>query len=277
MRRRPVAMLTITPSLLSAFREETMGVFVDEMVDYCRTSYEQDCEHLDDDVLEEIVKAAIAAAANHGFTLRGPVRLYIELSFMFGVGFDTDPQYLWLTKLLHDEALITEEDRAEALHEAVCDYVDAVDSDGFRCLCDALERLSLEGPFDEAARDELEAAVVSMTREADAQKADYLGEQVVRDAALAGLRRARQRYGLRDPGACAAVALLGYFLGHHCDVDAMFSWVTPILTEIAAADMVHELAREARYWLIGEGQTAAFVTTTAAGDGSAIQRPWKEH
>ena len=122
-------MMIITSTLLSAFRYATMVVFVDEMVEYCRTACEEDCEHFADEELREVVEVAIEAAANYGFTLRGPVRLYIELSLMFGTAFDSDPQYLWLTEILSGDEFITEEDRADALHEAVCDYIDAVGSE----------------------------------------------------------------------------------------------------------------------------------------------------
>ena len=35
----------------------------------------------------------MARAEGYGFTNRGPLRLFIEMMFLCGSGFDTDPQY----------------------------------------------------------------------------------------------------------------------------------------------------------------------------------------
>ncbi|MCY1013798.1 hypothetical protein OV079_51395 [Nannocystis pusilla] len=40
-----------------------------------------------------VVRTGMAAAERHGFNLRGPVRMYLELMLLFGSRFDTDPQY----------------------------------------------------------------------------------------------------------------------------------------------------------------------------------------
>jgi hypothetical protein len=43
--------------------------------------------------IRNTISIGLRNARSHGFTLRGPARLYVEAMFMLGSFFDTDPQY----------------------------------------------------------------------------------------------------------------------------------------------------------------------------------------
>jgi hypothetical protein len=73
---------------------------------------------LGDDQMRVFVRAAIAQAARHGFTRKGPVRLFVELTFLLGSGFDTDAQYPWARASLEDVLGRGQLQRASALHAA---------------------------------------------------------------------------------------------------------------------------------------------------------------
>lgn len=72
--------------------------------------------------LVAMVRAAIARAAGHGFTLRGPVRLYLELGLLFGSDFDERCPWAqaWLAppEAGEPDPINAQMDRATALHQA---------------------------------------------------------------------------------------------------------------------------------------------------------------
>ena len=63
--------------------------------------------------LKTLVNTGVSRARGHGFTLRGPLRLYLDLMFLFGSDFDTDPQYPWAGEVLKEQGM--EMERAAAL------------------------------------------------------------------------------------------------------------------------------------------------------------------
>src|SRR5271165_637962 len=69
-------------------------------------------------------RMGIERAAKYGFDNRGPVRFYIELVAMFGMDFDTDPQYPWAAGALRDQAVPDQMERAGRLYEASNAYLD---------------------------------------------------------------------------------------------------------------------------------------------------------
>ena len=58
-----------------------------------RTFAPELCEVIGEEQLRVALRQAMARAAGYGFTYRGPIRLFIELMFLCGSAFDTDPQY----------------------------------------------------------------------------------------------------------------------------------------------------------------------------------------
>src|SRR5207247_1174860 len=54
------------------------------------------------------------------FTYRGPIRLFIEMMFLYGSAFDTDSQYPWAGKILLDPD--EQMERAERLCDQILDY-----------------------------------------------------------------------------------------------------------------------------------------------------------
>jgi hypothetical protein len=74
--------------------------FEEELIEHCRTFDRLTCADLDEAALTGIVRQGMQRAFGYGFDLRGPVRLFVEMLFIFGNEFDTDPQYPWARELL---------------------------------------------------------------------------------------------------------------------------------------------------------------------------------
>ena len=76
-----------------AFEQAALRRFEDEMVVHSKDFSPLLCEIIGEDQLRVAVRQAMARAAGYGFTYRGPIRLFIEMMFLCGSAFDTDPQY----------------------------------------------------------------------------------------------------------------------------------------------------------------------------------------
>ena len=94
-------MLAIRPEQMKVFEDVAMRRFEDEMVEHVKSNAIRArlCKVLGDEQLRVAIRQTITRAGKFGFTNRGPIRLYIELAFLFGSDFDTDPQYPAIGKI----------------------------------------------------------------------------------------------------------------------------------------------------------------------------------
>ncbi|MCK7510893.1 MAG: hypothetical protein MZV70_47025 [Desulfobacterales bacterium] len=72
-------MLTIRKEQMQAFEHAAMGRFEEEMAAHCREFSPRLCEVVGDDQVRLAVRGAIGRCIGHGFTNRGPIRLFIEM------------------------------------------------------------------------------------------------------------------------------------------------------------------------------------------------------
>ena len=93
-------MLVIRDQQMQAFAQNAKKQFEAETVPHISRFAPRQFEILGEKTIGQIVSLGIERAEKYGFTNRGPVRFYIELMFMFGSDFDTDPQYPWAAELL---------------------------------------------------------------------------------------------------------------------------------------------------------------------------------
>lgn len=73
--------------------------------------------------LQGLVKDGVRRARNYGITTRYGHLLIIGLMFMFGSGFDTDPQLPEFAVILKDPTLAAQQ-KAEKLHQLALEYVE---------------------------------------------------------------------------------------------------------------------------------------------------------
>ena len=85
-------MLQIRKEQMLVFEQDALRRFEDEMVVHS-TDFSPLCEVIGEGQLRVALRRAMARAGGYGFTYRGPIRLFIELMFLCGSAFDTDPQY----------------------------------------------------------------------------------------------------------------------------------------------------------------------------------------
>jgi hypothetical protein len=135
-------MLTIRPEQYEVLRRTLLRQFEDEMVEHLDNFAPKHCEVIKESGIRTVIRLGVERAKEYGFTNRGPVRFYIELMFMFGSYFDTDPQYQWAGEVLNDRAVSDQMFRASGLHYKATDYVERVSGPNHVYSIEALRRLT---------------------------------------------------------------------------------------------------------------------------------------
>jgi hypothetical protein len=242
-------MLTIRAAQMRAFEETARERFEDEMLHHSREFSPRLATVLGDLRLRVAVRSAIERARQHRFTLRGPVRLFIELSFLFGSSFDRDPQYSWARDIL--TAPDPEMERAEALHAKTLEYQEKVSGTDGRNTRRALVALSqLAARQLPLTADTLRDTLRTEMMRAFPQKAAYIGEQAL-DALIDEGRDVAARLQFPERGQAVIVALMFAF-GCGCVDDPLYPWIAETLGDLRIRTpevRADRLERKSRTWL----------------------------
>lgn len=196
-------------------------------------------------------EAACADASEHGFTLKGPLRLWLDACVALGSGFARDPQYPDPPRLLAGEG--EEMRRAEALHAWITAHLEAVDGPDNLHTVHALRRLRAEvdaGAEPQAAR--FARDMLDLFARVHPRKTAASGE-----AALAALiettaRRAAREHGFRRPEEGALACALAFAFGAGFDRDPLLPWIARTLDAGAGGGpsaRAARLKRRALVWL----------------------------
>jgi hypothetical protein len=110
-------MFRIRTEQLDAFRTEVVRSFKARMVEHLRALPVAPCRPRSGEELIVLVETGVERARAYGFQMEGPVRLFLELMFVFGDDFDTDLRLPWAAGALRRDDGISEIDRADLLHD----------------------------------------------------------------------------------------------------------------------------------------------------------------
>jgi hypothetical protein len=259
---REDAVLVISEQHMAALHRTAVVRFENEMVSHSLAFAPRLARVLGDEQLRRAIGGAMTRAQTHGFTQRGPVRLWIEAMFLFGSGFDDDPQYPWAAAIL--QAPTDAMQRANALYARVLDYQARVAGAGgvnTRAALRKLAQLSERPPA--PAPGAAEDALVWELANVFPEKAAYAGKQALRALAAEGVALARKA-GFETPRARLALAMLMFMFGHRCADDPLYPWIARTLHDPRIADpavRADRLERKALTWL---GHVLASYTERAS-------------
>ena len=208
------------------------------------------CEVIQDTGVREVVKVGIQRAGDCAFTRRGPIRLYLELMFMFGSEFGTDPQHAWAAQALDPSLADDEMFRAQLLFEAAQYYLARVSGPNHRYAAESLRqtrRAIDKSPASlDMGPDDLAPALKSALRSVYPEKADYLGEQGLCTIIKLGFETAATHL-VHSARAMAFFVFLVFALGHGVTDDPLYPWVRSALRNALISDPHDRAARlEAR-------------------------------
>jgi hypothetical protein len=234
-------MLVIRQEQTAAFRQAGLAAFEDEMVGHSKQFAPKICAVIGDEQLRLVVRRAMARADGYGFTNRGPIRLYVEMTFLRGGAFDTDPQYAQVGEALRASA--PQMERAQRIHEGAVDYHRRVSGRKNENVHRALERLlAFTGePFTLTA-DGLETQMLQELQRIFPEKAAYVGDEALTTLIGASAAKARA-YRFPAVRGEALLAALAFGFGHGCTDDLLYPWIARTLKDDKIVDPAARAAR----------------------------------
>jgi len=243
--------MQIRAEQMQALHQYTLAAFENEMVAHSRKFSPRLCEVLGEEQLRFFIRTAMQRADGYGFTCRGPVRLFIEVSFLFGSGFDTDPQYPWAADLLRgaDHQMF----RADQLHQKADEYLDKVSGPKNVNTRAALAQLAAAASETVPAMmtQSFSSALLNEMRRIFPQKVDYVGEESLQALIQEG-RGIAEKYGFTWIRAEGLIVVLMFAFGHGCTDDPLYPWISRTLNDpliMDAPGRADRLEKKAVTWL----------------------------
>ena len=243
-------MLVIRQKQMEDFGQAARAAFENEMVVHSKNFSPRLCDVIGEEQLRVALRQAIERAETYGFTYRGPVRLYIELMFLCGSHFDTDPQYPMLGEVLNASG--DQMQRAEQIHLGIGDYLQKVSGTNNINVRKALEALSVfaRQPVTFSSSEFIRAMLQQMTR-VFPQRAAYIGGHGMMVLIQEG-RAEAQKYSFPTVRGEALIVALMFAFGHGCTDDPLYPWISRTLKDeriINPAARAERLERKAVTWL----------------------------
>lgn len=245
-------MWTIRQQQADTFRQTALQKFEDEMVEHLKKFSPQHCKVAGEPSVRQVIRLGIETARRYGLTNRGPVRFYIELMFMFGSYFDSDPQYPWAGAVLRDSEVIDQTIRADRLYDAMNKYLAEVSGPDHQYLIEAMRRLSqlrIED-FLTPGQDPEEGMLAKLLS-IYPQRCEYLGEPLLR-ATIRHSFKLADLYNLSTDRGRVLMTGFAFAMGHGFAKDPLYGWVGRRLAEprsSRATDRVEELYSKALLYL----------------------------
>jgi len=256
-------MWTIRQEQVESFRQHHLQKFEDEMVDHCKEFSPTLCKVIGEGQLRVALRSSMRRADGYGFTNRGPIRLFIEMGFLFGSAFDSDPQYPSFGKILQspDDQMV----RAEQIHQGSLEYLDKVSGPDNANVLNALGKLAIfaKKPI-LFSFENFSASLLHEMRRIFPQKYDYVGKTNLTVLIDEGAAEAH-KYGFSTVRQATLMVVLKFAFGHGCTNDPLYRWISATLQDeriVNSAARSERLERRAVTWLThvlgepGEGRQA---------------------
>ncbi len=221
--------MIIRDEQIQVFQQAAARRFEDEMVNHSKEFAHRHCEVLGEQAVRGIVRLSFQRAERYELTDRGPLRCYLELMWLYGSDFDTDPQLPWAIRTLRDKTIPSQFQRADALRHASDDYLKEVAGPDCEFAANALRRLRETGRGLFAGEDgSFHQTAASRLRWIYPEKCNYLGESGLSELIERGISSARA-YSVTSQGGCAVFVGLTFALGQGFAADPQFPWISATL------------------------------------------------
>lgn len=244
--------MLIRPEQMETLSKVPARAFEDEMVAHLAEYSPPLFKVIKEDQMRRAVHFGLSQAGEYELTLRGPIRLYLEMMLLFGSHFDTDPQYPWANEILSDHDSGSEMERAEQLYEKVLDYLEQVSGPDAANTRKALSELSVLAREPETlSANNLAADIRQEMTRVFPQKATYVGEEGIEALIREGIDEA-QKYQFATVRGKALLVVLMFAFGHGCTDDLLYPWIARTLKDekiINPAARAERLEKKAVTWL----------------------------
>jgi hypothetical protein len=245
-------MFKISKAQLASFQDAALATFEAAMVARGTAVAPRLATSLGPDGMLVVVRAAIARAARHGLTFKGPVGLFVELSFLLGSGFDADVQYPWARRCLAGVRERGQMAAASALHAASGRALRRIHGPNNRHTDEALRLLpALVAEPRELHAYDFAAVVLATMKLIHPRKCAFVGTPALLALIAAGEAEAARQGFVALPDVLLVVGLLFAF-GAQCTDDPLYPWISGTLrspTIVTPALRARELEKTALIWL----------------------------
>jgi hypothetical protein len=235
-------MITIRPAQMQAFRQAAFKQFEDEVAGHRVKFNPRHCKALGEEGVRRVIRLGFARAAEHGFTNRGPLQFYIDLMFMFGSDFDTDPQMAWAAEILVDSRLTDQMERADRLYVGTNDYLDKVVGPRLKYFTESLRRFRRLHLEDLRMSPEDPGDILSRLENNHTQKYHYVGERLLRQLILRGIETTKQ-YSVAGETGFGLFIWAMFVIGHGFASDPLYPWIESTLKLRNAAEPDRRIER----------------------------------
>jgi hypothetical protein len=228
--------MIIREDQVAAFQQSARSQFELEMLAHMKEFAPELCRLRGDRVILTVIRSGISRAEGAGFTLRGSIRLFLELLFNFGHGFDSDPQLTWAQDLLIDRSTNDEQSRATRLYIRARNYLNEVAGPDNVYASEALARQDSLRSF--AAIPDgrpVENRILDAMRFMHPQKFRAVGEPTLRQI-IAKAAQVSAAHRLPAEKGTALLSGLMYGFGHEIATDPLYPWVSGTLEDPLTTD-----------------------------------------
>lgn len=229
MKEQCLSTMQIRQEQLQAFDDAAMPAFENFMVDHLKRFATRHCAVLGEPGVRQVIQLGVKNAAAYGLTTRGPVRLFIELMFLLGSGFDRDPQLRWAHNILTDDNISDGPTRADVLYEASLDYYGRVIG-----LHSRFATAALRGIFDEAptviaiSGSNFAHEVYSAMQRLYPEKCADAGEHTIH-ALIADAKTLAESMSATTQRTTILFAVCMFAFGYYFHADPLYPWISGTL------------------------------------------------
>ncbi len=229
-------MLTFREDQIEVLKNSALAKFKTEMVEHCRVFSPKLSKILGDDQIRFIVSNCIDKAHQYGFSQRGPVRFYIDLCFLFGSGFDIDPQYPWASTILKRNSKKIQMHSATQLHEWVSNYMDNVSGVKQINTWQALGEIkkSIHTPL-EISDEHFVQDVLKKLKHIHPAKAKFIGDKPAQNL-IEYARKKCSELEFKSQRSQCLVTILMFVFGQSCIRDPLYPWIERTLYDTNSID-----------------------------------------
>jgi len=228
--------LIIRDEQIKVLGDSLVRSFENEMSRHLREFSPGHCQVIGEADLREVIRRGINRASKYGFTHRGPVRLYIDLTFMFGSDFDTDLLLSWAAEILKSGGTADQMDRAERLHAKTLEFSNATAGPKHEYAMEAFRRVrSVRYEDLTLPPGDFESGCLVRLRAGYPRKFDYVGEPAVREMIREAVGKAGS-YSISTESGVLLFMTLMFAIGHGFAEDPLFPWISGTLGNGAISD-----------------------------------------
>ncbi len=218
-------MIILRNEQLKVFQRYALNQYENKLVEHIKNFVPKSYKIIGEVAIRKIITTGMEQAGKYGFTYKGPIRYYLDLMFLFGSYFDTDPQYAWFQKILSNSEITDQMKKVDLLYENTIEYINDVIGPDCTFEKEALKK-SLQINLNDlpSNHDNYLNSVFQYLEHLYPRKFEYIGESALKPLIASGNRYANI-YGINNLRGISLLISYMFAFGHRCFDDIQYPWI----------------------------------------------------